>query len=81
MISNCLLAAVAAWLRHPRTTRIRVVRNRARRRHVVWERDGQRYEFHVPGRSSKTYLQNALYRGEVRAIKSAGHNSAGADTA
>lgn len=66
--SNCLLAALAAWARHPRTTAMRLIRNRAGRWHVVWERDGLRFEFYAPGRSRMTYLQNLLYRGRVREI-------------
>lgn len=66
MIGNCLLCALVAWASKPRATRIHAMRNRRRRWHFYWTRDGKRYEFHAPGRSAKSYLRNAIYRGQVR---------------
>ena len=66
MLGNCLVCAIAAWIVAPRTTRIRALRNKRRRWHFYWVRDGKRYEFHAPGRSTKGYLRNTLYLGQVR---------------
>lgn len=66
--SNCFLAAVIAWALKPRTTRIRFIRNRSRRWHCIWERDGKRFEFYAPGRSRMPYWRNALYVGTTREI-------------
>ncbi|WP_343590151.1 hypothetical protein [Paracidovorax wautersii] len=66
--ANCLLAALTAKLLHPRTVRLVFARNRARRWHCTWQRNGQAFEFHAPGRSRLPYWRNALYLGEVRQI-------------
>jgi hypothetical protein len=66
--ANCVIAAVAAWALHPRSTRIRFVRNRARRLHCIWERAGRRFEFYAPGRSKLPYWRNALYVGTVKEV-------------
>lgn len=63
---NCLVCAILAWALAPSRTRVRALRNRRGRLHFYWTRDGRRYEFHAPGRSTKTYLQNSLYVGRVR---------------
>lgn len=65
---NCVIAALLAWVAAPRRTRIRLVRNRHGRWHVCWERDGRRYEFYAPGRSSLGYLRNGLYWGQIREV-------------
>lgn len=69
-LSNCLIAALLAWARSPRgSVRLVVRRNRCGRWHVLW-RDGERlFEFYGRGASQRTYLQNLLYRGEVREVK------------
>lgn len=67
-LSNCLCSAIAAWLRDPLAVRLIVRRNRCGRWHVLWRRRGKIFEFYGRGASSRTYLQNLLYRGEVRQV-------------
>lgn len=67
-VGNCVLCALAAWVKRPLTTRLVMRRNRCGRWHVMWRRDGALFEFYAPGRSGKTYCQNLLYRGVVRKI-------------
>lgn len=67
--SNCLLAAVLAWCIHPRSVRIRAIRNRAGRLHFIWAREEKRFEFHASGRSRLPYWRNAMYLGSVREIE------------
>jgi hypothetical protein len=66
MPGNCLICAIWEWLKYPTTTSIKLMRNRRRRWHVYWVRDGKRFEFYAPGRSSKSYLGNLLYVGTRR---------------
>lgn len=65
---NCIVCAVVAWLRHPRSTSIKFVRNKGRRWHCIWVRDGKRFEFYAAGRSRMPYWRNALYLGRAREI-------------
>lgn len=65
---NCVVVSLAAWLRHPRTTTIHVVRNRAGRWHMFWQRAGVKYEFYTPGASRCGYLRNSLRIGLIRVI-------------
>ncbi|MDR6292367.1 hypothetical protein E9232_004907 [Inquilinus ginsengisoli] len=61
---NCLLAAVVAAICG---RRFRQCRNPAGRLHFYWlDRTGAAWEFYKQGASKKTYMQNALYLGEVR---------------
>lgn len=66
--ANCILAAVAAWIKHPRTTRIRFIKNKRRRWHCIWERNGKRFEFYAKGRSQYPYWRNVIYFGGCREI-------------
>lgn len=66
--SNCVLAAIAAWAKHPRTTRIRFIRNRSHRWHCIWERGGRRFEFYAPNRSRLPYWRNVVYMGTTREV-------------
>lgn len=65
---NCLVCSLLAWVVDPRHTKVCRMRNRHGRWHLYWTRHGERFEFHAPGRSTKTYLQNALYLGRVRSF-------------
>ena len=65
---NCLCVALVAWIAAPLRTRIRLVRNRAGRWHVAWERDGRRFEFYARGRSRLGYLRNLLYVGQIKEV-------------
>lgn len=68
-LSNCLIAALLAWARSPLSVRLVVRRNRCGRWHVLWRVAGRLFEFYGRGASQRTYLQNLLYRGEVREVK------------
>jgi hypothetical protein len=65
---NCAVVALAAFLLHPMSTRLRAVRNRGGRWHLYWVRNGRRFEFHTPGASRCGYLRNAIRLGTVREI-------------
>ncbi len=65
---NCLVVALIAWAMAPNATRVRFVRNRHRRWRCIWERGGERFEFHAPGRAARPYWENILYLGEARKI-------------
>lgn len=67
--ANCVIAALAAWVMRPRSTRLRFMRNRARRWHCTWEHGGWWFEFYAPGRGGLPYWRNALYLGSVREIR------------
>lgn len=63
--ANCLVVALVASLRHG--SKFRMERNRKGRWHFFWtDRYGFSWEFYCKGASSKSYLQNALYIGEIR---------------
>jgi hypothetical protein len=66
--SNCLIAALAAFISSPAKTRIRFSRNVSGRWHCTWTKNGCEYEFYAKGRSQKSYLQNIVYIGRVRKI-------------
>lgn len=62
---NCIL--VALYFSFVPGNRLRVKRNRAGRWHYYWtDRSGRSWEFYKKGASSRTYLQNAFYLGEIR---------------
>jgi hypothetical protein len=62
--SNCLLAAVAAWLRDPKRTRIHFMRIRMVHLHWFWETRGEFWHFTTDRRL--TFCRELWFRGEVR---------------
>ena len=62
---NCLIVALAAVLKDG--SRLYWKRNKVGRVHFYWRtKDGRRWEFYKRGASSRSYLQNAIYIGEIR---------------
>lgn len=62
---NCLLVALLGSI--PPGARLHGKRNRSNRLHFYWtDRSGRSWEFYKKGASTRTYLQNLLYVGEVR---------------
>ena len=62
---NCLCVALVASLRLG--SRFRMKRNRLGRWHFFWtDRRGYSWEFYKKGSSGRTYIQNALYVGEIK---------------
>ena len=69
LYSNCLLAALWEWAKSPTKVKIRKVRNRSGRIHFVWEIDGKQYERYAKGRSTKSYISNLWYKGEIKRVR------------
>lgn len=62
---NCLIVALT-FAALP-GNRLRTKRNRMGRLHFFWtDKRGRSWEFYKKGAGSKTYIENALYLGEVR---------------
>lgn len=62
---NCLLVAMLGAI--PPGARLHGTVNQSGRRHFYWtDRHGFSWEFYKKGASSRTYLQNLLYIGEIR---------------
>lgn len=65
---NCLIVALI-YAEVP-GNRLRMKRNRMGRWHFYWtDADGRDWEFYRKGASGRTYLQNALYVGEIKRTK------------
>lgn len=43
--ANCMIVALAMWVRHPLTTKVRCIRSSGGCLHFVWRRAGQNYDF------------------------------------
>jgi len=66
--ANCLIVSLA-MAAFP-GNRLRTKRNRMGRLHLYWsDARGRSWEFYKRGASSRTYLHNALYVGEIKRVE------------
>ena len=64
---NCLLVSLLMAARPG--NRMRTKRNRMGRLHFYWsDAQGRSWEFYKRGASGRTYIQNAVYFGEIRRV-------------
>jgi hypothetical protein len=65
---NCFVVSVIAALLPGK--RLWYGRNRMGRIHFFWkDKYGRSWEFYKRGASSKTYLQNSIYIGEIKKVR------------